>query len=170
MEVLSEVGDLEKIQPYEINSNDEFETESGIKGSVFIQLIDSEDLDSLQKIPDVLSKLLEKTTANKLIYNAGFSVKSDSGQDTEEKMYDTSLSELLRMYKTVLLRVDSFIKITRPAAVFVFPTPEGKAKIKSNIYWRIVNNYVPSGYRVYSGLKLKAEIGGTEGSMILRNR
>jgi hypothetical protein len=168
-EVISEVGDLEKIAPYELDSNGKFETESGIKGSVFIQLLDSDDLVSLESVPKVLSDLLEKTTANKLVYNAGFSVNVN-GKDTEEKTYDTSLSELLRIYKTLLVRVGSFVKIVRPAAVFIFPTSEGKVEVKSEVYWKILNNYIPFGYKAYSGVKLRPEAGGTKGAMILRNR
>lgn len=168
-EVILEVGDLEKIPPYELDSNDKFETDSGIIGKVFIQDLEEEDLFSLKSIPQPLSKLLTNTKGNKLIYNIGFSVNKEDGE-TEQKSYDTSLSELLRIYKTVLDKVKSIIIKDQPLCVFIFAALDSKANVKSEIYWRILNNNIPTGYRAYSGIKLKKEVGGTEGSMILRNR
>jgi len=117
-----------------------------------------------------LTKRFESTKGNKLIYNVGFGIKDSSGESVNTKVYDASLTEMFRIYKTVLEQTRKLIDKEQPLSLFIFAEPSAKKQTKSSIYLKMINSNIPNNYRVYSGVTLSDKFDSAPGYMILRNR
>lgn len=143
-ENLLEYGDLKNIKPYEFDSKGElaYEFNSEDDSTVLVTFTKLNDLEIKHtKIPSIIDK--KKISS---YFNIGYKV---DGSVTQGKK--SSLSELLRIVKTITEIIDVFLSKNKNAALLVFEDNKdpglGFSKgQKSMLYQAVINQNLPSGY------------------------
>jgi hypothetical protein len=136
-EMITEVGDLNNIEPYELHSNNTFDINDELYGEIIFDRMN----DSIEEFsfPPIIN---EKKI--KYITNVGYSIN-----ETESQYTKTSLSILLRIIKTVQTAILNYIK-KRPNDVLVIFEEDKFGNLsmgqKYKLYLQILNQNLPSGY------------------------
>jgi hypothetical protein len=157
-QILKEVGDLENIQPYPYSGNS-FITEQGWKVKVILTLWDEWYLEKFNINPNFYPLP---------IYNVGFTVEG-----VESQFNKTTLSEYLKILKTIALIVEKFNKKIKPNGLIFFATNKDESKVlitdpqKLKLYKLIVMKQLIKTNE-YKTVNLEYE--GFEGFMIYKKQ
>ena len=138
-EIITEVGDLNNIEPYELYSNNTFDINDDLYGEIIFDRM-NDSIDEFSFPPIINEKKI------KYITNVGYSIN-----ETESQYTKTSLSILLRIIKTVQTAILNYIK-KRPNDVLVIFEEDKFGNLsmgqKYKLYLQILNQNLPSGYMI----------------------
>jgi hypothetical protein len=169
-EILSEVGDLENIEPYtdiEYHSPRAayFYTDSGDSVDIEIETgINMFELStSLVEIPKIVKQTWEQTKGNKDIINVNFLVNYSATKGSK-----TDLKEYYRIVKTVLDFTNDYVNKFKPFLVLIIAEEASSEKnTKNNFYSNIISRNINHDYQIIDNVKLKD---GHKGAMLMRTK
>jgi len=167
-ELMSEVGDLQKLPAYKYEKLSdefaEFTTDSGTQISMEMERdISMEEMTEWLdegSIPEVFFQTYARTKKSKDICNLNFTAEGDFLQGKK-----TDLAEYARIMKTVVEFTNEYIEKHKPFAVQVFADELPGKSTKTEYYGRILKQNLRSDYRLIENVYT---VDGYKGFIIMR--
>lgn len=167
-ELMTEVGDLQKIPSYEYEETSkntaEFTTDSGtfvsIEMECGISMVELTEWLDEGSIPEVFFQTYSKTKKGRDICNLNFTAEGDFVQGKK-----TDLSEYSRILKTITDYTNRYLSKHTPFAIEVFADEMPGKSTKTEYYSRIMKQNLRSDYRIIENVYT---VDGYKGFLIMR--